>query len=283
MQAKQAKQAKQAMQAMQAKQAKNAKQAKVWRHYKKQLAVVALVLALAAGSGGTLMLLTDTTSTATNIMTAGNVKISLHEIVDVVDADGKKAQGETINVDDDRDVTMGIIVPGQSVAKQPFVKNTGNTDAYVAIELIFQTGGAVATEAGGKDTDTKALYEDFFKGIKLTNGTEYWRYGDDDWIVAASETQGYDEYHQVYFYRSGSSLNKLSVNTTTSGFIDSITIPDWGNEINDIPFKLAVKAYAIQADYVSPGGNVSKWQEFFAKEFPNLKGDGSATGRTITS
>jgi len=259
-----------------ARHAQHAKQVKIGQHYKKHLAALALVLALAAGSGGTLMLLTDTTSTATNAMTAGNVEVSLHEY------DTADETTEDVGTTDEI-IAVGNIVPGQTVTKQPFVKNTGTTDAYVAIELIFQTDGAIATEPDDEDTNTAALYEEFFEGISLTSGNTVWRRGEDDWIVAASEAQLYDEYHQVYFYRETSSLKKLFSTETTPTLIDHITIPtSWGNEIDDIHFSLAVKAYAIQADYVVPGGNESRWQAFFAKEFPNLQGDGSQTGRAIS-
>jgi hypothetical protein len=257
-----------------ARHAQHAKQVKIGQHYKKHLAAIALVLALAAGSGGTLMLLTDTTPTVTSVMTAGNVEVSLHEY----DATGDT----TVDAKTNTTVTVGYIVPGQTVTRQPFVKNVGTTNAYVAIELIFSTDGTIASEPDVEGNNTEALYEEFFRGISLTSENAVWGNGNDDWIARASETQPYDEYHQVYFYRETNNLKKLLVGDTTSPLIDHITIPSWGNEIDGVHFNLTVKAYAVQADYVVPGDDVSGWQAFFAKEFPNLQGDGSLTGRAIS-
>ncbi len=112
--------------------------------------VVALVLVAALGIGATLAYLTDS-DTAKNTFTTGNVKIDLVE----PGWDDEKAQD---------------LEPGDIIAKDPAVVNTGKNDAYMMIkvegvnamreqkfEVYFDAANWVLVDATGKAKDIEAL------------------------------------------------------------------------------------------------------------------------------
>ena len=82
---------------------------------RKWLLVIGLVLSLTMATAGTLAYLTDT-QTAENVFTLGKVDIELTE--------------PDWNPDEDH-----MLMPGIEIPKNPKVQNTGNTDAWVWLEV----------------------------------------------------------------------------------------------------------------------------------------------------
>jgi hypothetical protein len=234
--------------------------------------MLALLLAIAAGCGGTLMLLTDETPTATNVMTAGDAEIGLHEVVNPEPDNHLTEKSHTVT-DTAITASLGAIKPGQTIVKMPAVTNNGTTDVYVAVELIFWTTGSAVDR-----NDTEALRSGFFSGINFTETNSRWAKGIAGWTGTAPEG-GYRTWHEIYFYKneSNNSLTRLpgttnpEVQDISEPVFDKILIPEtWDNEIDNVGFNLAVKAYAIQADYVTPGNTTGAWQQFFAGKFTNI-------------
>ena len=88
---------------------------------KKKLTAVALIVALLAVAivGGTLAYFTDTTGTAENVFTVGNVKINLEE-----------PNWESSGSEDAPEV-----YPGEALAKDPQVENVGANPCFVRVSV----------------------------------------------------------------------------------------------------------------------------------------------------
>lgn len=88
---------------------------------KKKILTLALVAALSATAaiGGTLAYFTDTTQTANNVFTVGNVKIKLEE---KAWEDHGKAEAEDVYA-------------GESLDKDPTVTNTGKNPCFVRVKV----------------------------------------------------------------------------------------------------------------------------------------------------
>lgn len=110
---------------------------------KKKILALCLVVALAATAiiGGTLAYFTDGDE-ATNTFTVGNVSI------DLIESKLSRDGGENSPTDDaikaDAETYMDYLaeagknmVPGRTVAKCPYVINTGRNDAYIRIRILI--------------------------------------------------------------------------------------------------------------------------------------------------
>lgn len=91
---------------------------------KKRIIVIALIVALAAVAAVGSSAYFTAQSTATNVITAGNVKIDLIEMS--VPADG----GDPVPFED-----VSGVMPGASVSKIVTVKNTGDNAAWVRVSV----------------------------------------------------------------------------------------------------------------------------------------------------
>ena len=134
------------------------------------LCVVMLAIAIV---GGTLAYFTDTKS-ATNTFTVGNVKIDLIE-------QQKGAKGlETFNQDK-------VLVPGKSndgnaVSKIVTVKNTGNNDAWVWVDLKIPA--YLVSNEYPTDESKNALHWNSYGCFNVEyNSGDYWRLAVSDGIV----------------------------------------------------------------------------------------------------
>lgn len=97
--------------------------------------LLAVVLLIGCGIGGTLAWLMDTTGTVTNTFTVGNVDIDLKE--HDLNADGTLNQDEEVTEED-----TYKIIPGTSQPKDPFVRVEGGSEAcwvFVKVEEVNNT------------------------------------------------------------------------------------------------------------------------------------------------
>ncbi|MDR3073006.1 MAG: hypothetical protein LBU41_05885, partial [Clostridiales Family XIII bacterium] len=139
---------------------------KVLNTRRKVMAAMALVFAVMIAFGGvTLMLLTAESYTATNTVTVGDCGIELWETNIATDAGGEPLIAN-------KPFDLGKFIPGDLIDKKPWVKNTGDTDVYVFVELTFwTTGGTPATLDGsgapipGTGNNTAAVFDEFLVGI----------------------------------------------------------------------------------------------------------------------
>lgn len=106
------------------------------------------VAAIALATSGTIAFFTDFRE-STGVFTAGSVYIELTEAAVKIDADGNLIEdssrdrvqgaevgnGHTPVIQD-----YGVVFPGQTIHKDPTVKNVGSEDAWVAVKVIIEDG-----------------------------------------------------------------------------------------------------------------------------------------------
>lgn len=168
---------------------------------KRKIILLATALCLVAilAMGSTLAYFTADDS-ATNEFTAGNVQIDLTE-----------PKWEEQGQEDAPEV-----YPGEALAKDPTVKNTGKNPCFVRISV---TGWDCLPDPAGDIT-----YRTDWVDGKLG----------DNWEL---HTDGYYYYTKV-----------LAAGETTDALFDQIVIPlDLENDLTGTTYKLDVKAYAVQA------------------------------------
>ena len=145
---------------------------------KKKLLSLALVVAMIAIiAAGSLAYFTDTTDIVTNTFTVGDVEIELIESyvhrgagTAYEDIEGYPEQASGEHTDDQVLSGSGdaytaylseqILLPGVEINKMPYVKNTGDSDAYIRIRVMIPTA---LNESALNDSDicTTALEEEF--------------------------------------------------------------------------------------------------------------------------
>jgi alternate signal-mediated exported protein len=193
------------------------------------LAASAVVLAALLITGGTLAWFTDE-QTATNIVTTGNVKIALHDSATDIEWDGSSAVTDPVS----DFAPVGGIVPSETVGKFVTVKNTGDNDAYVRIQIVpvwYKTVEGTLVELTENEKGLAGIDEDGIgvDSIAYTvNGT--------DWT--ARDEDGYYIYKGIL--TSGQTAPTLLSAVTFNSLLD--------NRIADLTVKIEIKAEAIQSD-----------------------------------
>lgn len=203
---------------------------------------IAIITVLTIGI--TLALLSATTDTKVNAFSSNkNIDIALREdkwdgynFEDANPGDGTSAKNEN-------DMTLGVnqaknYMPGQTIPKNPQVKNTGDTkngvDAYVAIKVQYLDG------------ETAVDYDEFAKKFLAKDGIDF----NTEWTLIG-EADG----SQVYLYHAVLGVGK----TTTTALFDAVTVnPDLvPDETTGLlpDFSIRVQAYAIQSTGVDDPSN----------------------------
>lgn len=112
-------------------------------HKQKKRAALSIFLVVAILITAAFAFLSATDS-KTNVFTIGSVDIQLWEDFDT-DGNGT---AETYDASEtNKSLSMGNIIPGQTVAKRPYVKNTGNNDAWVYLAVSVPTSANVYRES----------------------------------------------------------------------------------------------------------------------------------------
>lgn len=115
-----------------------------------QIIVIALAVTvtMSAAIGGSIAFFNDSKESE-SVFTAGNVYIELTEAAvkpnangDLIeDTESARIQGAEINGSGAGVVNnYGVIFPGQTIFKDPTIKNIGNSDAWVAAKVIIEDG-----------------------------------------------------------------------------------------------------------------------------------------------
>ena len=129
----------------------------------KKKSVISILLMIAILITGAFAFLSATDS-KTNVFTVGNVNIELIENFDT-NLDGKinrnmedakrEIYDSTNTPEDGRIAIDGTIVPGQTVLKQPYIRNTGKNSAwtYIAIGIPTATSAQVANNAFNENAE----------------------------------------------------------------------------------------------------------------------------------
>ena len=192
--------------------------------HKRRNSIVAIMLVAALAITGALAFLTAKDS-AENKFTVGNVDIELTE-PSWVEADGEN------------------IVPGQVIAKDPTITNTGKNDAYVymmvEIPKAYSTDIVFKNDSGKSTVETKSHYPLF--SFDTNEG----------WTLINSQVGTEDDGYDYYLYGYDASLaptesttlfNEVVFANVTENFVNSIT----GKPIINLAIK--VTGYAIQSDF----------------------------------
>lgn len=175
---------------------------------KKKILSICLVAVIAAMAiAGASLAYFTAEDTATNVFTVGNVAIDLTE----PEWDKKGA------------VDAPEVYPGEALAKDPTVKNTGKNPCFVRISV----------------TGWDSLKNAKLSAQDITYRTDY---------VDEKLGENWTLYDGYFYY-----TKVLAVNETTDALFDQIVIPtDVTNGDAATEYKLDVKAYAVQAQGAKP-------------------------------
>lgn len=225
---------------------------------KKKILAIALVaiMAVVAVTGISLAYFTDTDS-ATNVFTAGNVKIDLTE-ADVVsdelgnlvaDPDGSRHDV----LDDEEDVyDYGKLYPAQSIYKDPTVEVLGSEDAYIAFKVTITDGAGdlhkVIGVEGYDNIDISPLVSGGLAGETVEQSTGYnglpMVYMNENYAVYQVADKENGTYVLYFFVEAVQSKGDKVV------LFDTITIPEkWDNaEMGQlVELSIRIDAYAVQS------------------------------------
>lgn len=140
------------------------------------LVVTCVVLVAAMVIGGTLAYFTDTDK-ATNTFTVGNVKIDLIE--------QQKGANGLVPFEQGKTLVPGKSNDGNAVSKIVTVKNTGNNDAWVWVDLLIPK--YLVSSEYPTDESKNALHWNSYGCFNVEyNSGNYWKLATSDGIVDAS-------------------------------------------------------------------------------------------------
>lgn len=209
-------------------------------------AVLALVLAVGAGIGGTLAWLTDKTETVTNTFTVGKLAITLDES-DTDEYGVVKADAERVKANEYK------LVPGHRYVKDPVVHVQPNSEAsyvYVVVENGLQPV---------IDAKHIGAPEDFICNIEeqMRTGTP----ASHEWNMFPAVVNG--KYATVHWKAVKATGEGETIDLPVfdyfqlRGNIDNATVEQAANE------KITITAYAVQQDGF--GSAQEAWNATFGK------------------
>nr|WP_319488808.1 TasA family protein [uncultured Caproiciproducens sp.] len=181
---------------------------------KKKIALIATsaIVAAALVVGGTLAYFTDK-GTASNVVTMGNVRISLEE----------PGFGEWT----DNTFTLTNVMPKDVIDKDPTITNTGDHDAYIRCKITVKD----LPQYTGENSTTSE--QDLLAGLNI----------DKDWVLNPTD-------HYYYYQKV---LKNQSDADHSVQFFTKFTVPEkWDNSFADKTFTIGIVAEAIQADNFTP-------------------------------
>ena len=129
---------------------------------KKIIAVAAAIILAAIGIvGGTLAWFTDA-DTATNVLTTGNITITLTETNGELQKSGK--------------ILFDGIMPGDTVQKDPTITNTSSSGEAAYVRAKFTVTGAQGNDTGAATSDVVTAIEAAISSTNWFKGTDGWYY-----------------------------------------------------------------------------------------------------------
>ena len=225
--------------------------------YKAIALLLIFAAAVALATSNTIAFFTDAKESA-GVFTAGNVYISLTEAAVMLDAKGNlienvdaaRIEGADVSSSNPVENNYGRVYPGQTIHKDPTVKNTGDENAWVAVKVIIEDGAGdiynLFGYEGYDDINIKLLLGGGLLAESVTagawNGIEDVCYNENyAMIQASSHEQG--RYEFIFLMQKPLEKDK-EVEVFTTVKID----PTFGNvemqEFRDL--KVTVQAFAVQ-------------------------------------
>ena len=204
---------------------------------KKKIVTLSAVAAVAAImiTGSTMAYFTDTKE-ATNTFTMGNVSIKLDEIDITSDTGERTEEGNDYS----------NLVPGQTVAKDPVIYNTGINEAYIRALVTVKDWKAECEEYF---PDAPAYGEEGYENTLLNIADQLGT----GWSIESC-TLGEDENDVVFILKYAA---VLSESDKTTAIFNKVTIPS-AMESDDTFGNIIVTGQAIQAN------GFDSWEDAFA-------------------
>ena len=192
------------------------------------LALIAALLCVALVTGGTLMLFTWKSGTATNTVTTGNVHFTFQE--------SKDGGTNWLDVDDDDGLTIDFsdgdinFYPGDDIAKRARIINDGEGNAYLKVESTFifateESAIPVAPPNWPDKQDHQKIILDALFGYWNTAGSRI--YGSGFLIDPNSVTIGSGEINFSLYYVDGGDLKVFTPETTVAVLAADIHLPTY--------------------------------------------------------
>ena len=247
------------------------------------LMILSMVLLVAATVGITLALFTDSRESE-SVFTVGNVRVTLTEAAVVRDSQGNLVKdptaprftGAEIGGGEDAVRDYGMVFPGQSIYKDPTVKNVGTHDAFVAFKVVIEDGAGdihnlYAYNDERDDIDIKLLlagglldertYVGDWGGYEDVCYNEHYAM-----IQASNRSEGRYEFFFLL-------LDPLAVGEEATVF-DTVIFDSYfdNSEMNELrELKITVQAYAVQT--VGVDSCLSAMCEAFPRAFGALSSE----------
>ncbi|MDR0861650.1 MAG: M73 family metallopeptidase [Oscillospiraceae bacterium] len=258
------------------------------------LGIIAAVLALSLAIGGTLMVFTAQTHVAQNVVTLGNAWIELREVYYTLDGD----LTDDLIEEDGWGLIFEDVQPGDSLIKEPYIKNVGSIPVYVAAKLVVSNNnvdGPTVEEWVGSDANSQEKIDAIAGIVNVPYGPTP-AVGQDYWFISSKSETGFDSDGNfvtvLYFASYGENPNKNGENDwylkpvaadggETSYLFDTISIPlGLDNSWFDVSIAVDITGYAIQSANVTngdAGSNYWNWSntstdDQFAKLFRDDNG-----------
>lgn len=192
------------------------------------MAILAALLVLSAVAGGVSAYFTDT-DRKVHTFTIGKIAIALEE------PKWEQSMGDVLLEEE-----TNLIMPGETIFRDPQVKNTGSEDAYVFLTVQMPYGQLCTADANGtnREEEDMALYSYTTNPNWIFLGSSY-----------GKDTQGrYVSVKRLYAYADDSgSCIVLKPEDATTALFDSVTMRNITLEPEEAENVIAVDAYAIQA------------------------------------
>ena len=251
-----------------------------------KLKIIALTLAISIATslavGGSIAFFTDAKQSET-VFTSGNVYIELTEAAvkadsrgDLVeDTEADRIYGSEINDSGAAAVNnYGVIFPGQSIHKDPTIKNIGSSKAWVAAKIIIEDGAGdihrlFCYNEHSDSIDIEALLAggllDEHIYIDTWNGIDDVCYNDNYAMIQHSNHQ--NGRYEFYFIM----LNPLAKSESVELF-DTMFINDMFGNNEMVEFrelKITVQAFAVQTFGFSSA--LEAMEDAFGDHFENIR------------
>jgi hypothetical protein len=253
------------------------------------LGITASVLAVSLTFGGTMMMFTDTSKTATNVVTLGNAHIMLQEKGGAVIRNGSTVSEAPLGDDTDIDGTDGhtgidissyALEPGDKVTKMPRVENKGSVPVYVKVAATLTVGNGDAATltalndwlANAKDDQGNALTKaEALAGLFDIDSTNSAWFGDQIKFVPATGTDGKWSLQGAWYYTDANGLAPLAATTGVTSYVfNGVNAPTTRTTaLAGYKFSLELTAYAVQSDNNAPDSqDITGWEGLFNADFP---------------
>ena len=161
---------------------------------------------------------------------------------------------------DDEGLSYVDVLPGDTLAKKVFVKNTGYYDQYIRVTVTVSDYSAWCTVLN-KAIGTKFALQDVVKGL---NAADLWHV-EEGVINNTDDTITYTLYYQRILTGDQVNTNDNGINTNEAVVFESVKIPGSMTQAQAVEFEqnfqITVKAEAVQTENILTNKTDVHWQD----------------------